>query len=444
MNEDIQGDVQLVMQHIYRDTTGTRDDEPEEEVIHVHHFPDAKVIELPDGTVIFKKNEDTTTHIPIVESEPQNAPANQKPMTIAYLTISLYLFLILSCLMFQISLLLNPFTATITILEKERQVTIHGTVQLGRVLSPITISQSATANTTGRAHQDARQAQGTLTFYNGLFTQQFIAQGTVYTGQDGVAIVTTQAATIPPGDPNAGYGTVTVTAQAQEPGAKGNIPAGDINITINNGLLVRNSLFHGGQDERDYRTVNTSDITNAATPLKATLAESVEGAERGQLKSNESLVTPSCTTITNSDHRAGEEAATVKVTVSETCSAVAYNSQQLERSVTQLLTTQATKKLGAGYSILGEPQVHITQASAQNTKVILSYQSQSTWIYALSSAEQNHIKKLIAGRTKEQAIELLSSLPGIERVALQSSGFGDDTRIPKNLSTIHLLIFYGV
>ena len=46
--------------------------------------------------------------------------------------------------------------------------------------------------------------------------------------------------------------------------------------------------------------------------------------------------------------QAGDEATQVQVTVSETCSAVAYNSQELTATATELLTTQALKKLGSG------------------------------------------------------------------------------------------------
>jgi hypothetical protein len=112
--------------------------------------------------------------------------------------------------------------------------------------------------------------------------------------------------------------------------------------------------------------------------------------------------------------------------------------------VTQLLTTQATKKLETGYSILGYPQVNITQAAAQNTKVMLSFKAQSTWVYALSSQAQQHIKKVLAGKTTAKALQLLTRLPGIERVSLQSSGFGDGSRIPKDISHIHLDPFYSL
>jgi hypothetical protein len=55
----------------------------------------------------------------------------------------------------------------------------------------------------------------------------------------------------------------------------------------------------------------------------------------------------------------------------------------------------------------------------------------------------NHLDELslLAGKPKDKALELLASLPGIERVSIQSSGFGDDTRIPKEGAHIHLLIF---
>ena len=75
---------------------------------------------------------------------------------------------------------------------------------------------------------------------------------------------------------------------------------------------------------------------------------------------------------------------------------------------------------------------------------MLSFTSVSRWVYALNSQEQNHIKKIIAGKNKEKAFQLLAALPGIEHVSMHFAGFGDDTRLPKDLAYIHLLIFYGL
>lgn len=192
------------------------------------------------------------------------------------------------------------------------------------------------------------------------------------------------------------------------------------------------------------QTVTKTDIDNTASPLKANLAQSVQGALQGQLKQGEQLQTLPCSPTVTSDRQPGQEATTVKVTASETCSGIAYNAQELTDKVTQLLASQEAKKVGAGYSLLESPQVTVTQASSQNTKVVVSFNAQSVWVYALSSAQQHHIKAIIAGKNTQTALQLVRSLPGIESASLQWSGFGDATRLPKNLNTIHLMIVYGL
>ena len=354
-------------------------------------------------------------------------------------------FVILSCIisiMFQFCLIANPHSVTVTLAARSQQVSLQGTLQLGRVLNPTTISQSATTQTTGKGHQDALSATGSITFYNGLFSGQFVPAGTILTGSDGVQVVTDQDANVPPDNPPVN-GQATVTAHAINAGSAGNIQALDINTTVSSAVFVKNlNAFTGGQDERNFQTVAKTDITNAAAPLKATVTQDSNAALQGQLKTNEVLVTPSCATTSTSDHRVGDEATTVKVTVSETCSAVAYDQDTLQAKVTDLLNRQAAKKLSSGYSILGNPQITVTSATTAK-QVTLSFSSVSTWAYALSSAEQKNIKNIIAGKTKEQAIQRLYSLPGIESVSMRTSGFGDDTRIPKDISQIHVLIIYA-
>src|SRR5947199_6353486 len=99
----------------------------------------------------------------------------------AYAICSFYLFLIFSCITFQVYEILNPPIATVTIIPKSQQVTLNGTLQLGRVLQPLTISQSQITVTTGKGHQDARSATGFITFYNGQLNNVTIAAGTILT-----------------------------------------------------------------------------------------------------------------------------------------------------------------------------------------------------------------------------------------------------------------------
>src|SRR5260370_40003639 len=135
--------------------TGEKDDEPdgeEREIIHV--YP------VAGGGVLFTRTpiEDEDTE-PIYTQPPKNV---LDPVVIGVLFLS---FLIpLSCIIFQLYIFFNPPIATIIIIPKSQQVTVTGTLHLGRILSPITISQEAKTQPTVKEHKDARQAQGYITF----------------------------------------------------------------------------------------------------------------------------------------------------------------------------------------------------------------------------------------------------------------------------------------
>jgi Baseplate J-like protein len=363
----------------------------------------------------------------------------------AYVVCYFYLLLIVSTLVFQVYCMANPPIVTVTILPKSQQVVLEGTLQLGRLLSPITISQSQTVPATGTGHQDAQQAIGYIAFYNGQFQRVTIAAGTILTAATGIQVVTDQDAAIPAGNPPS-YGQTTVSAHAISPGVRGNLPAYDINqACCATSVLAKNTHpFTGGQDARTYTTVTQYDIHSISTVLKTSLAASMQGALHGQLKPTEQLQSLSCPPIVTSDHQVGAEATHVKVTVSATCSAIAYTSTLLEEKVTALLSTRAQQKPGAGYSLFGTVHVSVKDATITHTPtplVFLSFQAQGTWVYALSRRVQEQIKRSIAGKTKQAALQLLSSLPGIEQAAIQWEGFGDDTRVPKNSSSIHISNF---
>ncbi|HYT42690.1 MAG TPA: baseplate J/gp47 family protein, partial [Methylomirabilota bacterium] len=310
------------------------------DTIHIHYFPDA--------IVILKEDAETPQQSNVVDST--LFQTKQPPLFIAYAICSFYLFLIFSCIAFQFYMILNPPIATVTIIPKMKTVSLAGTLQLGRLLSPLTISQSQTVPTTGKGHQDARAATGTVTFYNGQLNSIFIPAGLILTGSDGVQIVTDQDASIPASNlPQVGQ--VTVQAHALSPGSKGNIAAYDINQGCCATAIkaVNSNSFYNGQDERNFQTVSKNDIDRAASPLKATLAQSMSGALEGQLKPSEQLSLLPCSPTVTPNRNVGDEATTLKVIVSLTCSAVAYNTNELENKARALLTFKALSKL-SGYS----------------------------------------------------------------------------------------------
>ncbi len=311
--------------------------------------------DIIDSTLTVTEPDTNVPYTPPIQPLTKTQARDEKTSThVGFFMMSLLLFLCLASIALQLHFILNPLIATIILIPKSQTLSLNATAQLGRLLPPTTLSQEKTVPTTGHGHQDARAATGTVTFYNGSNTPQTINAGTVFTGNDGIQVATDIDADIPAANPPI-EGQATVPAHALNANAKGNIQAYDINLAVSSDLTVKNlSNFSGGQDARDFQTVTKQDIAQAAAPLKTTLAQSMQGALTGQLQSGEALVTPPCTPTITTDHQIGNEATQVKVTVSETCSGVAYNTQELETKATQLLTTQALKKLpfpvtGYGY-----------------------------------------------------------------------------------------------
>ncbi len=409
-----------------------RDTEQEKEpteTVHIHYFPDA--------IVILKEDEYTAQVVDSVPVIPQKIS-----FIPAYAICSFYLFLILSCIALQVYCIFNPPTVTITLVPRSQTLTTTGSLQLGRALTPITLSQTQAVPTTGKGHQDARQATGFITLYNGELNSVTIPTGTILTGTDGVQIVTDQDAVIPAADPTANppvFRRATIAAHAIRQGSAGNIGRYDINQPCCFASVIAKNLtpFRGGADVRNFQTVAKNDIDTTASTLKTNLAQSVTGALQGQLKPQEQLQLLPCAPTVSSDHQPGQEAREVKVSVSETCGAVAYNNETPITKATELLSHQALQHLGTGYSLFGIVQVSITQATLTRTSHTLIFSCQGTWVYGISQQAQQSIKQLIAGKSKQTALKLLLSLPGVKSASIEGD---ENTKLPKNITGIHFQI----
>lgn len=226
----------------------------------------------------------------------------------------------------------------------------------GRLLSSLTLSQQQSVPTTGRGHQAARAAQGTLTFYNALPQAQTIPAGQLLTDSGGMQVITDQDAVIP-ASVTPTEGQVTVSAHAVQTGPQGNIQADALNtVCCRAYVLVKNTTaFTGGQEARAYPMVMQHDIDSAVTFLKNNLEQSEQAASQSHVHPDETLLTPlACIPQVTTDTHAGEEASTVTVTLDERCRAVTYNSHAMRLLVTQSLNQQAGAQLGGDYRLTGE------------------------------------------------------------------------------------------
>lgn len=413
----------------------------EEELETIHVYP------VEGGGILLTRTPlEDEEDVPVIDSQPEQSTTGALRRTPPFV-----LFLLLLCLFLvgdladnQLIAMITP-TATIAITPAVHTVRLQSTATLGKLLSAITLSQSQTVPATGHGHQDARAATGTLTFYNGELQPVKIAAGTILTGKDGIQVATAQGAIIPPLDPTMTpptVGQVTVAAQVTQVGASGNIAAFDVSETCcAASVLVKNlAPFTGGQDARDFLLVTKADQDRAAAALQAKVTTSMSAALQGQLLPGQVLHPSPCAPAITADHAIEEEAASLTVTVSETCTAVAYDQQQLQARATQLLAAQAARTFGAGYLQAGNVQVSVSKAIAipASPWVVLTFTCAGTFAYTLTEQAQQHLKTLLAGQPRLTALRWLRHQPGIQQASI--SGVSDNQPLPDDLSHLHLLI----
>jgi hypothetical protein len=261
-----------------------------------------------------------------------------------------------------------------------------------RTVAPVTLTRSATTATTGTGHQDARAATGALLFYNGSSTPQSIPGGSVFTGNDGVKVTTEHSLTVPAANLPA-IGSLPVQASALLPGSQGNIAAFDINLALSPVLKVRNEApFTHGTDARTYRAVAAQDLQTVTTTVNGTLTRAFTTAF--PLQPGEAALPTACQTTTTFTHQRGDEAPSVTLTISKTCSAVVYHTQQVESLATAALTRT---KPAAAYHLVGNVQATVQSISPLTVTI------SGTWAYTFSPDYEQVLAEHIAGDSPAQA-----------------------------------------
>jgi len=229
-------------------------------------------------------------------------------------------------------------------------------------------------------------------------------------------------------------------------GIQGNIVAYDINTPccLTAVKAVNTVAFQGGQDEREYTVITQGDINTAATALKTALAQSTHAALAAQLALGEGLITPTCIVQSIPDHRPGDEATHVKISVSESCPAIAYESPALEEQAAHVLTNVAARRLGAHYLLVGAIQVSVIRATIIDQKretASITVHIDGTWAYHLSQQEQQSIARHVAGESKQQATLFLLHFSGVSQVTINVPGAGN-AALPEDPNRIRILVLY--
>ena len=295
-------------------------------------------------------------------------------------------------------------------------------------------SDPKTVNTTGHTQTAGTVARGQLTFLNGSFTSSYTVGTNTAIPAGNVSLFLDRPAVIPVESSATGApGTITVPAHASTAGSAGNIGAHAADQACCNqsgNVFVKNfSSFTGGQDAQDYNFVQQSDVDGVANPLKATVAVQAQTSLKAQLHPGEQLVTQSnvslaCTSKVTQDHPTGPQGtnfSTVTVSVSDTCTALAYDQNTLQTMVTNLLQSKAATVAGADYKLAGQIVTQITIQNITQGNISLLANAKGIWVAQLD-AQKQALARAIAGKTVQNAQNILAANKEIGHVDIQVNG----------------------
>jgi len=319
-----------------------------------------------------------------------------------------------------------------------------------RQLSSTSPTQSKVVKATGVRQTSGTRATGTITFYNSAFVDQQVNAGTNFVLANGIHIVTDRNVDIPKATgtpPNIHTGVASASAHADRVGPGGNIASLTINkacCSVDSSIFARNLIaFSGGQDPQNFTVVQQSDIDGAAKPLENTLTPEAQSSVKGQIHPNEQLVhSLQCTPSITSDHKAGDRATNVMVTVKVTCSGEVYDQQAAQMIASNLLKQQAAKTPGSGYALVGNLTTMVTQVMVTDPKkgtLLIQVKAEGIWVFQFSEAQKRALAKLIAGKSKQDAQALLLKQQGIAKADIVLSG-GDGNTLPTDPTQITIVV----
>jgi len=316
----------------------------------------------------------------------------------------------------------------------------------GRALSANSEQLVQSGPVTGQGHHDAVSATGTMVVSQINLTNSTgndvlnlsigDNNGVTATGDESVHIYT--------------GGTVSIPSHASPAGSAGNIAAHDMDgpiqiidhytqAVIGTAYISNPQPFSGGVDARDYTYVQQSDIDKVANALVTQLTTGTKAKVKQQVKSGELLVQdPSCSPNISPDHKPQDEAASVTVKVSLTCSALAYRNQQLQDAAVQAYNQDGTAHFGKGYSVVGATVLSkptVVPGGGDSFSIAVN----GIWTFQYTDQNQLALKKLIAGKPASDALQTLHARKDIRDVILTTSG-GFGSAVPSALPQIKLNI----
>jgi VCBS repeat-containing protein len=297
-------------------------------------------------------------------------------------------------------------------------------------------TQSITVPATNVVLIPGRSATGTLTFHNTqnpCVITRTIPAGTIFTDSHGISVMTDQNSIL-------GASCIaTVPAHVVRIGSTGNIGAHDIKQTYHTTIVVDNpAAFVGGQFDQSYTTVQQSDIDHAARSLEVRVKQETLNVLHMKVQTNELFVSPPiCKSKVTSDHQVNDAVTQLTVTLSETCAAELYNSQQILARSEQLLNERAQALFGPNYTLTGDIKTEITHVATDiKHGTLITVVASGLWTYQFSSTHADQLARLITGKEKQDAQSILTDQKGVQSVSVTISN--NENTMPNDANSINI------
>lgn len=159
-----------------------------------------------------------------------------------------------------------------------KQPEVRRIIRVPAVLLPLqTFTTTVQVIPTGIKTYPATTAHGILTLTNGSVLSEELPKGMIFSGKDGVEVITDTTVFVPAGSA-AGYGYTTVAAHAFVSGVRGNLQAFNINQVFGTSLFVRNlQTFRGGKEAYSVKVVTQQDKETAQGIGRGILQRRISG-----------------------------------------------------------------------------------------------------------------------------------------------------------------------
>lgn len=193
---------------------------------------------------------------------------------------------------------------------------------------------------------------------------------------------------------------------------------------------------------RNYTTVQQSDINGAVNALIKSPASNPEQVLQSQIHANEQLInTLQCKPAVTSNHVVGDRAISVTVTATFTCTGKVYDLNEARALAAKLLVDQSLSSRDAGY-ILENVAIALsnaTVADAEQGTSRLTVNVEGLWIFQFGIAQKQQLARLLAGKTRQVATDLLRREAGISQVDIQIVK-GNGNSLPTDPGQINIII----